>query len=311
MTQSKNKPKLIVTIPAYNEEETLPEVIKSIPRKLSGVSLTKVLVWSDGSTDGTLEAAKKAGADYVFENKKNLGLAKTFDKATKMAVELGADIVVNTDADNQYDQSQIQLLIEPILNQGADMVNGDRQVANLDHMPLSKKYGNILGSLVVRWLTGVKLNDASSGFRAYTKEAIQTFSLLSSHTYTHETIIQAAFKDLFIHEVPVTFKKRTTGGSRLISGVLPHIKKSGSTIVRTILKYKAFKFFLTFGLLLLLFGGLIMLRFLYFFFLGDGAGHIQSLIFASVIISVGLNTVLMGVMADLIAINRRLVERTQ
>lgn len=305
------KPSVIVTIPAYNEEETIPQVIASIPRKLKGVSSVKVLVWSDGSTDNTVVAAKEAGADYVFASKKNLGLAKTFDLASKKAVELGADIVVNTDADNQYDQQEIQKLVNPILIKGADMVNGDRQVEQLEHMPLSKKYGNILGSWVVRWLTNVKLNDASSGFRAYTKKTINTFSLLSSHTYTHETIIQAVFKDLVIHEIPVTFRERRSGSSRLVTGVLSHIKKSAATIIRTILKYKAFKFFLSLGSFFSSVGALVMLRFLYFFVIGDGAGHVQSLIFGSVIISVGLNTVLLGVMADLIAINRRLIERRQ
>lgn len=303
------KPTVIVTIPAYNEEKTLPSVIKSIPKKLDGISSVKVLVWSDGSTDKTVEAAKAAGAEYVFENKKNLGLAKTFDRATKKAVELGADIIVNTDADNQYDQSEIQLLVDPIIHQSADMVNGDRQVENLDHMPASKKYGNMIGSWTIRWLTGVRLNDASSGFRAYTKEAIQQFDLLSSHTYTHETIIQAAFKDLLIFEVPVTFKKRHGSGSKLISSVWSHIKKSGATIVRTILMYRAFKMLSMIGLLLCLLGGAFMLRFLYFYFTAAGGGHVQSLIFSSVLISMGFNTIMLGVIADLIAVNRKLVER--
>ncbi|MCB9802178.1 MAG: glycosyltransferase family 2 protein [Pseudomonadales bacterium] len=303
------KPSLIVTIPAYNEEATLPSVIKSIPKTLKGVGKIEVLVWSDGSTDNTIKAAKKAGATHVFENKKNVGLAKTFDRATKKAVEIGADIIVNTDADNQYDQSEIPLLLQPILEQGADMVNGDRQVEKLEHMPLAKKYGNMLGSWTIRWLTGVHLNDASSGFRAYTKEAIESFDLLSSHTYTHETIIQAAFKDLLIHEVPVTFKKRHGSGSKLISSVWSHIKKSGATIVRTILMYRAFKVLSMIGLTLCLIGCLFMLRFLYFYLTDAGSGHVQSLIFASVLISMGFNTIMLGVIADLIAVNRKLLEK--
>lgn len=300
---------IIITIPSYNEEKTLPEVIQSVPRKISGFTKVEVLVWDDGSSDGTYEAAKKAGAEHVFKNKKNLGLAKTFSKATRKAVELGADVVVNTDADNQYDQSEIEKLTAPILKLGAEMVNGDRQVLTLDHMPFSKKYGNILGSWVVRKLTGVQLNDASSGFRAYTAETICKFHIYSNHTYTHETIIQAAFGDVFIHEVPVTFKERLGGSSesRLISSVWSHVKKSASTIMRTILMYKALKFFGTIGTVMSVLGALGILRFLIFALHGDGGGHVQSLVISSVLITFGLTTLMMGVLADLIAINRKTI----
>ena len=297
---------LFVTIPAYNEAKTVTNVIKSIPKKIKGIKTIKILVWSDGSIDQTVNLAKKAGADFVFSSKHNLGLAKTFDLVTKKAVELGADIVVNTDADNQYDQKQIPMLIEPILNDKADIVNGDRQVATLAHMPWPKKYGNQLGSWTIRLLTGLKINDASSGFRAYTKEAIKSFNLISSHTYTHETLIQAVFKDLTVKEVAITFKARTSGGSRLIGNVWSHIKKSGATIIRTILMYKAFKYLLTLGLFIMTLGSFGIIRFLYFVLQGNGGGHIQSLIIASILISIGFNTILMGVIADLIAINRKL-----
>lgn len=302
--------KLFVIIPAYNEAKTISKVIQSIPKKIKGIKTIRTLVWSDGSSDQTVAIAKQAGADFIFESKRNLGLAKTFNLASKKAVELGADIVVNTDGDNQYDQQEIPLLLEPILQGQADIVNGDRQVNKLEHMPWPKKYGNQLGSFVIRLLTGLKLNDASSGFRAYTKEAIESFNILSSHTYTHETIIQAVFKDLTIAEVPVTFKKRTTGGSRLISNVWSHIKKSGATIIRTILMYKAFKYLLTLGLIIMAIGMCGVLRFLYFVFQGSGGGHIQSLIIASIFISIGFNTILMGVVADLISINRKTFKRT-
>jgi len=300
---------LFVTIPAYNEEKTLPDVIKSIPGKIKGIRKVKIIVWSDGSTDKTASVAKKSGADYVFESKKNLGLAKTFDLITQKAVELGADIVVNTDADNQYDQREIAKLIKPILAGKADIVSGDRQVEGLTHMPASKKWGNIIGSWTIRMLSGLSVKDASSGFRAYTKEAINSFNLLSTHTYTHETLIQAANKDLVVVEVPIKFKKRKTGGSRLISGVFPHIKKSMATIIRTILMYKAFKFFVVMGVMTLLVATLLVGRFLYFYSLGDGSGHIQSLIIASILFSLGFNVILIGVIADLISINRKLMER--
>ena len=302
--------KLIVTIPAYNEELTLADVIKSIPRRIKGIDKVKILVWDDGSTDNTFKVAKQAGADYIFKNKKNLGLAKTFDLATKKAVELGANIVVNTDADNQYDQKEISKLIGPILRNEADVVNGDRQVHTLNYMPLSKKYGNIIGSWVIRQLTGVKLNDASSGFRAYTAEAIKQFNIFSNHTYTHETIIQAAFNNLVIEEVPVTFKERLGGSSqsRLISSVWSHIKKSASTIVRTILMYRALKVFGILGMIFSLIGLAGIIRFLFFYFQGMGNGHIQSLVISSVLISFGLTTLMIGVLADLISINRKLLK---
>lgn len=300
---------LFVTIPAYNEAKTIVQVIQSIPKQIKGIKTVKILVWSDGSTDQTVLLAKKAGAEFVFNNKRNLGLAKTFDLASKKAVGLGADLIVNTDADNQYDQEQIPLLIEPILRGEADIVSGDRQVAKLKHMPQTKKIANQLGSWTIRFLTGLKINDASSGFRAYSKEAIESFNLISSHTYTHETLIQAVFKDLTIKEVLITFKQRTSGESRLINSVWSHIKKSAATIVRTILMYKAFKYLLILGLLIMTVGIFGVLRFLYFFTQADGGGHIQSLIISSIFLSIGFNTILMGVIADLIAINRKIFGR--
>ncbi len=241
------KRKVFITIPAYNEEKTIGKVIKSIPRKIKGVEEVKVLVWDDGSTDNTFKVAKQSGADYVFRNKKNLGLAKTFHKAVKKAVDLGADIIVNVDADDQYDQKEIPKLIEPILQDKADLVNGDRQVKKLSHMPFVKKWGNVLGTTFINWLTGLRLKDASSGFRAYTKEVIESFKRISSHTYTHETLIQAAFNDFVIEEVPVKFKKRKFGSSRLITSVPVHIFKSVVVILRAILMYKALIVFTTLG----------------------------------------------------------------
>ena len=301
--------KLIVTIPAYNEEKTIGKVIKSVPRKIKGISKVEILVWSDGSTDKTAEVSKKAGADYVFSNKINLGLAKTFALILQKAIGLKADIIVNTDADNQYDQKEIPKLLKPILNGKADMVLGNRQIKKLNHMPLAKKYGNIIGSWTIRMLTGCNVRDASTGFRAFTRECAQKFNLLSSHTYTHETIIQAINKDLAIVEVPVKFKKRSSGNSRLILGVWPHIKKSAATIIRAVLMYKAFKVLATSGLLIMSFGILGGFRFLYFYFSGNGSGHIQSLIFSSILINLGFTICIMGILADLISINRKIGEK--
>jgi len=301
--------KLIVTIPAYNEEKTIADVIRSIPRHLDRIDSVEVLVLSDGSTDSTMEVARNAGAEHVLNNKRNIGLAKTFARILDEAVARGADIIVNTDADNQYDQNEIPLLIEPILNGTADMVNGDRQVKKLDWMKSSKKYGNMVGSAFVRKISGTKLNDASSGFRAFTKESAQKFILLAEHTYTHETIIQAGNKNLAITEVPITFKQRTVGESKLITNVGVHIQKSLMTIFRSVMMYKAFRVLAWIGALLIMLGLVLGARFVFYFSQGLGVGHIQSLILAAILIITGVNTVFLGVIADLISHNRKILER--
>ena len=300
--------KLVVTIPAYNEAETIGHVITSIPRSIEGISKVEVLVLNDGSTDDTIEVAKKAGADYIVSHKQNLGLAKTFDDALTEALKRKADIIVNTDADGQYDQSEISQLVQPILEEKADMVIGDRQVKKLDWMTSTKKYGNIVGSAVVRWLTGINVNDASSGFRAMSAHAARKFNLVSGHTYTHDTIVQAAHKDITIVEVPITFSKRAVGQSRLITNVFTHINKSLATIVRSILMYRAFAVMTWIGALLLVTGFLLSIRYLWFFYHGSGAGHVQSLLLAAVVVIVGVNTIFLGVLADLISHNRKILE---
>lgn len=324
--------KLIVTIPAYNEEKTIGEVIRSVPRYVPGIDQVEILVLSDGSTDRTIEVAREAGTTWtdrlareasherlgnndhgdrvihVLENKHNIGLAKTFARILHEALIRGADVIVNTDADNQYNQSEIALLIAPIINGTADMVNGDRQVKKLTWMPTAKKYGNMFGSALVRKISNTRLKDASSGFRAFTREAAQKFILLSEHTYTHETIIQAGNKNLTIVEIPITFKERTHGDSRLISNVRVHIQKSLMTIFRSVMMYKAFKVLAWIGCTLILLGGLVGIRFTYHFLLGEGAGHIQSLILSAILIITGVNTVFLGVLADLISHNRKILE---
>lgn len=300
---------LVVQIPCFNEKDTITKVIKSIPLKIPKISQVKILVVDDGSADKTAAAARKAGADLVIINKVNLGLAKTFSLALKKSLEMGADIIVNTDGDNQYDQKEIPKLIAPILREEADMVIGNRQVEKLLHMQRSKKLGNLGGSWIIRLLTGATVQDASSGFRAFSQKTAESFNLFSAHTYTHETIIQAVNNGLNIAEIPVTFKKRESGQSRLIQGVWRHIKYCSATIIRSLLMYKAFKYLVTTGIFVVTCGIILALRFLYFFLIGEGKGHIQSLIFASVLIGIGFNTILLGIIADLISINRRIIEK--
>lgn len=267
------------------------------------------MVLSDGSTDKTVEIAKQAGADYVYQNDRNLGLAKTFAKLMEYAYQAGADYVVNTDADNQYDQTEIKKLVKPLVQGKADMVLGDRQVETLQHMPVSKKIGNRIGSTVIRFLSGVSVQDASTGFRAYSREFLAHLHLFSAHTYTHETIIYASNHKYRIKEVPIKFKSREHGQSRLISGIIPHIQKSMVVIIRSILMYNTYKFLVILGMIFITIGALIGARFLYFYLNQGGQGMIQSLILASILISVGFTTVITGVLADLIKINRELLQK--
>ncbi|PJE62932.1 glycosyl transferase [Candidatus Roizmanbacteria bacterium CG10_big_fil_rev_8_21_14_0_10_39_6] len=301
--------KLIVTIPAYNEEKSIVEVIQSVPRKIRGISKVEVLVYDDGSTDGTAQAAKQAGADYVLSHTTNKGLAVTFRDAVEKALALGADILANTDADNQYDQAEIPRLVAPILERKADLVIGDRQVAHLAHMPFAKKYGNMVGSFVIRMFTGMKVKDASSGFRAHSRECANMLNIVSLHTYTHETLIDAYFKGLIVVNVPVTFKKRSHGTSKLIKGVGSHIGKSATTIIRTVLLYRAFALLTKLGGFISIIGIALLGRYLYFaLFMGKSEGHIQSLVISSILIGVGLNILVLGFLADLVAYNRKLIE---
>jgi hypothetical protein len=255
--------------------------------------------------------AQQAGADHIVRHKMNLGLAYAFASGLKQAIELGADIIVNTDADNQYDQNQIQELIDPILRGVADIVNTDRQVNKLDHMPRSKKIGNRLGTWVINKLIGQDIKDASSGFRSYSSEAAQRLHILSNHTYTHETLIQAAMQKMAIVTIPCTFRptRRTKHESRLIGGVWSHIKRSGSTIIRTYITYRPLKTFAYISLVFFVPGFLIGVRYLDYYWHGLANGHIQSLILASMLMSMGVQIGLIGLVADTIGAVRKIVEK--
>jgi len=299
--------KLIVQIPAFNEEKTIRQVIESVPKKIKGVSNIQILLFDDGSTDNTVKIAREIGIKHIYKNRNNLGLGITFKKAISASLSQGADIIVNVDADNQYDQSEIEKLIKPILEGKADLVTGDRQIEKLHHMPSSKKIGNIIGSFLLRVLTNIKIKDVSCGFRAYSKDCAKSLNIISEHTYTHETLIQAAFQKMIISEIPIKFKKRKYGKSRLIGNVIEHIIKSSITIVRAILMYRSYRILVSLGFILILFGFFGIIRFMIYFLSGNGDGHIQSLILSSIFIGVGVNTLIMGIIADLISINRRLI----
>jgi glycosyltransferase involved in cell wall biosynthesis len=308
-TTKKHNYKIIVMIPAFNEERTISKVIQEIPRKINGNKRVEILVIDDGSTDKTVEVSKKAGADYILQNVKNSGLAYTFQRGMNEALKHGADVIVNTDADFQYNQKEIPKLIQPIIDGNADIVSGNRQVEDLSHMKFAKKYGNIIGSKVVKLCAGYNIIDASSGFRAYSRKAALKLFVLSSHTYTHETLIQASHKNLKVIEVPVEFRKRHNGDSKLISSVFSHIKKSLSTIARNTLMYHSLKFFTYFGFILIALGLIPMLRFLYLGYIVDvGGQHIQSLLLGLLLMTFGGLSILLGLLSDIIATNRRHLE---
>jgi glycosyltransferase involved in cell wall biosynthesis len=307
--------KLIVQIPCLDEAETLPAVLASIPRQLPGIATIETLVIDDGSTDATIEVARRHGVNHVVRHVGNKGLAEAFQSGIDACLRLGADIIVNTDGDNQYPQADIGRLIEPLLAGRADIVISDRQTDTIEHFSPTKKLLQKVGSWVVRKSSGTRVPDAPSGFRAYSREAALRLNVVTRHSYTLETIIQAGKKNLVIETVPVR-TNRVTRPSRLMRGTYDYIKKQGATIVRISAMYEPLKFFFFAGLALFLVGALFLLRFLYFYAFvaseqGGGAGrHVQSVIFGGVMITIGVLVVLIGLVADLIANVRRLVEDT-
>ena len=300
--------KLIIIIPAYNEEKTIADVIAQIPRNIEGINEIKIFVINDGSADNTKKIALASSADRIIDNKKNLGLARTFQAGLLAALKEGADIIINTDADGQYNQEQIPELIKPILEKRSDIVIGDRQIKKLEFMKRGNKYGNLFGSWVIRKLTGTKVKDASSGFRAFSREAALKLNVLYNHTYTHETIIQAVYKNITIGEVPIEFSPRTSGNSKLIKNLFAHIKHSSIIIIRTILSYKPLKILFYAGIVVMTPGILLGIRFIIHFLYGEGGGKTQSLILSAIFIILGFFIIILGLIGDIISNNRKINE---
>jgi len=299
--------KLIVQIPCFNEEQTLGQTLRDIPRKLPGVDLVEVLVLDDGSTDGTLEVAKQAGADHVISLGQHMGLAKAFMAAIGVSLKLGADLIVNTDADNQYDGRDIEALVAPILDGRAEMVIGDRQIDTLDHFSPTKKVLQRVGSWVVRHASDTDIPDTTSGFRAYSRRAARRLTVFSDYTYTLETIIQARHKGIRVAHVPVR-TRADARPSRLVKSTWYYLTRSAGTIVRIYAMYRPLHVFSTISGVLLLSGVAIGLRFLYYYAQGTGGGKIQSLILAAVLILLGFQSLIIGLVSDLVSANRRLLE---
>ena len=301
--------KLIVQIPCFNEEETLPLTVKNIPRQIEGIDKVEILIIDDGSTDHTVSVAKKIGVDHIVKNIKNMGLATTFFVGLNASLKLGADVIVNTDGDNQYQGQDIPKLIAPILKGEADMVIGDRNTDKLRHFSGSKRKLQKLGSFIVRLLSDTDVIDAVSGFRAFSREAAMQTNIVSDFSYTIETIIQGSNKRMVIANVPVGTNPMTRE-SRLSNSTSRFIARSMATMIRSFTMYRPLRVFLYIGLLLIL-GGLIpSVRFLIYYIAGQSDGHIQSLILAAVLFITGFQVLMIGLVADIISLNRRLIEET-
>lgn len=299
--------KLIIQIPCYNEAETLSATLADLPEQVEGFDEVEVLVIDDGSTDETVQVAKDHGVDHVLSLGRNRGLAVAFSQGVHKALELGADVIVNTDGDNQYCGWCIPDLVQPISAGEADVVVGDRQIDKVRHFSRTKKLLQRMGSWVVRWASGTDVPDAPSGFRALSREAALKLIVFSNYTYTLETIIQAGKKGLIVVSVPVETNEKMRE-SRLIRSVPRYVLRSAGTILRIFLMYEALRVFLSLGFLLALSGFALILRFLYYYVIGQGSGHVQSLIIAAILVVLGFQTFLLGLLADLIARNRQLNE---
>lgn len=299
--------KLIVQIPCYNEEETLPETIAGIPRSIPGIARVEILVIDDGSTDRTVEVARECGADHIVSQAVNKGLATNFQAGIEYALSANADIIVNTDGDNQYCGGSIPDLVRPIVERRADVVLGDRNPGQNPDFTRSKRLLQRLGSFVVRTMAGIDVDDAVSGFRAYSREAALTINVMTPFSYTVETLIHAGQQGFTICSVPVRTNPATRP-SRLFRSNFQFIRKQLITLLRSSVMYRPLSVFLILGITLLLIGAIPVTRFLYFYFTGAGDGHVQSLVLGGVFLLAGYLTVITAFLSDTIATNRRLTE---
>ena len=300
--------KLIIQIPCFNEQETLSATIKDLPKKIKKIKKIEILVIDDGSSDETVDIAKKNGVHHIVSHKKNQGLARAFETGLQKCISLGADIIVNTDADNQYYGGDIEKIINPIVNNQADIVIGSRPIKEHKEFSLLKKLLQFVGSYVVRFLSFTDVRDAPSGFRAYSRTAAQKIHVFSNYTYTLETIIQAGHSGLSIISVPIRVNEQTRP-SRLFKGNFQYIRRSIFTIIRSFAIYRPFRFFGFIGLFFIFIGIMPLLKFVYIYFYGDASGHIQSLIFGSLFLSLGVFTIIFSFLCDLISVNRKLLQK--
>jgi glycosyltransferase involved in cell wall biosynthesis len=301
------KVKLIIQIPCYNEEETLPLTLADLPRDIPGIDSIEILVISDGSTDRTVEVARENGVHHITSFAQNRGLAKTFAKGINTCLALGADIIVNTDADNQYCGQDIPKLVGPVLRGEADIVIGERQTHSIGHFSRIKKFFQKHGSVLVGRLSNMEIPDATSGFRAFSRQAALELNVISTFSYTLETLIQAGRKRLAVHSVPIRTNEKLRE-SRLFTSMFDFMRRSGSTMIRVYTTHEPLKVFLTLALFFFAISLFPFARFLFFAMRGDTSGHIQSLIFGMVLFFTAGFLASVGILAELISANRKLVE---
>jgi glycosyltransferase involved in cell wall biosynthesis len=299
--------KLVIQIPCYNEEHSLPITLASLRRELPGVDELELLIIDDGSTDATAAVARAHGVEHVVILPRHQGLAKAFLAGLEASLRAGADIIVNTDADNQYCADDIPKLIAPILAGQAELVVGARPILAVEHFTWTKKCLQRIGSWVTRKISNTEVQDAPSGFRAISRQAASRLHVFNDYTYTIETIIQAGLKGMAVASVPVRTNAHLRP-SRLIRGLWSYLSRQVLTMVRVFMTYRPFPFFAVPGAIMLGIGILISLRFLYFYFMVGGQGHVQSLILAALLLGLGFFLVVIGLIADLIAVNRALLE---
>lgn len=303
--------KLIIQIPCLNEERTLPETLADLPRRIDGIDEIEWMIIDDGSTDRTAQVAREHGVHHIVRHSTNKGLAAAFQTGLNAALRRGADIIVNTDADNQYPGAAIPELVRPIVENGVDMVIGDRQTSTIEHFSPTKKLLQRIGSRVVQHVSNTDVPDAPSGFRAFSREAALRLNIITDYTYTLETIIQAGHKNLTVLHVPVTTNAKTRE-SRLIKSNWRYVLRSAATIMRLFLLYMPLRTFAYLALPFLLVGGGLWVRYFVLWLAGETArgSHIQSVTVGGALLLLGFFVFVIGLVGDLIAINRRLHEET-
>ena len=302
--------KLVIQIPCYNEEKALPVTLAALPKSIEGIDEIEIVIIDDGSKDNTVEVAKSFGVKHFVEMGHNSGLAKAFLAGIKKSLELGADIIVNTDADNQYSSDNIKDLIKPILDKDADIVIGTRPVSKIKHFSFIKKFLQKLGSWVMRVISSTSVEDAPSGFRAFSRNAALQINIFDNYTYTLETIIQAQAKDLKLVCVPVNVNPDLRK-SKLVKNMFDYIKHSIFTMVRMFIIYRPFRFFMILAALFFLPGALLGLRFVWCYINGSGSGHIQSLILSAILIITSVQVGVIAILSELFSINRKILEDIQ
>ncbi len=299
--------KLVIQIPCYNEAQTLPATLEALPRQLAGVDQIEYLVIDDGSCDGTAQVAEQAGVPHIVRLHPHRGLAYGFAAGLEASLKAGADVIVNTDADNQYNAADIQRLVDPILRGEADLVVGDRGVANHAAFSPLKRRLQSLGSWVISQASGLPTPDATSGFRALSREAALRTLVLSEYSYTLETLIQAGNRGLAVAYVSVRTNPQVRP-SRLMRSIPHYLTHSGSTIVRAYTMYRPLRVFFSAGIVMLLAGLLPLLRYLYLILIRQDGGHLQSLLVGAILIIVGFQVMLIGLLSDLVGANRKILE---